>query len=711
MVFAYRLNKLKLFAFFYFLIFFLSFYLLLIATTVSDEATYLEIDIISEKEQVFQVFWKNDEDRYSEKRSRSFTIKPGENKYRVKLPAYITYDSLRIDPLNRSGVIFLERFSLESEEHKILSISDYPELNRHIVYCSGVKIEQDTSGTMKLSCSGDDPLFEIDTLSFFEVLIEYKIQLFIALLSSAITMIAFYRLMFGKYSGRAHKFYPKTGRGTFLWLISSLFSAFFLMVAYPFRSPEYIGLCGYFAFAVVAGTWVFIVSLFLVTRPEPARNSRSDGRFTWLLYSLPAFAVFSFYLLAFWPGAMSPDSLDQWKQVVRFSFKDWHPAFHSMNIWLVTRIWEAPITVSFFQIGILSVSFGWVMSRLQALGVSKSVLFICCILFACLPVNGLMSITLWKDIPYSVAMAVVALLLLEISINPNTWFNSTKNIFMLSLFLLLVSLYRHNGIIPAFGVPAILFIVYFRHWKKVVTISSIVICSYMLIKGPLYNWMDVERGNPLDHVYSKIGNKFSALSLLPHKKKEEGAGKTQVPDDHLPEKAAKNSPGRFDMPDRLKASSLLWRIKPLKGFYKRVDFVNLWGQWKSEGLRIRYISGNGFGFQEAPILPEMTKKIFRFFEVSKNHPFLSLMWRPALFLYIFIGAAIVASLRNRKLLLLTLLPVLLNSLPTLLFVIHKSIFRYHYSIVITSLLLSLPLLTTRFNNDSGSIDQHSSVKS
>lgn len=80
---------------------------------------------------------------------------------------------------------------------------------------------------------------------------------------------------------------------------------------------------------------------------------------------------------------------------------------------------------------------------------------------------------------------------------------------------------------------------------------------------------------------------------------------------------------------------------------------------------------------------------------SRSDNLLSWMWRPAVFLYALTGLLIMLSWRLRLRLYLLLVPLLANSLPYFLMVIHKSVFRYHYPLVVTGLLLIIPLLFLR----------------
>jgi hypothetical protein len=87
-----------------------------------------------------------------------------------------------------------------------------------------------------------------------------------------------------------------------------------------------------------------------------------------LRYALPCAIVWSIYLLAYWPGLMSYDSLQQWEQMTTGQLDNWHPAFHTMSNWLITRLWLSPAAVALTQIATLSLLVGWTVARIRRLG-------------------------------------------------------------------------------------------------------------------------------------------------------------------------------------------------------------------------------------------------------------------------------------------------------------------------------------------------------
>ena len=454
----------------------------------------------------------------------------------------------------------------------------------------------------------------------------------------------------------------------------------------PVNLSDSIPVIHFMAVAVVVGVGFFVFAFWFVTREMVFAQSGDTSGWTWLWYALPAYIVWLFYLLSFWPGAMSPDSLDQWKQVLNGHLRDWHPAFHTMTIWLITRINLSPATVAISQIVALGSTVGWALAVLQRFGVPRTVLWFTSLVVALFPVNGFIVVTLWKDVAYSIVMVVLAMYIFQIVMQKGAWLKRPRNWLYLGVVLALVSLYRHNGIVPACGAGILLLICYRKYWKGLVVSMVLAISIHTGVRGPLYDAFDVRRGNPLTRIEGEMRKHFNSFF-----NKESETIKTE----HIGPKLKKENKSEKPNPilDRVYSASPVWRLLPMSTFHKRFDYVNLWQKKKKNGeIKIKYVSANKLGIEEEPLLPGGMTFLYRVFKESRNNKYLFWMWRPAFFLYVLTSLLILLSWRFKERLYLVLIPALMNSLPMFLIVIHKSIFRYHYPTVILAIILVIPLL-------------------
>jgi hypothetical protein len=73
----------------------------------------LQLRLDTDKEAIAQIFWRLDEQEYSQEQSRTFTLTPGINTYRIVLPKRYDIARLRFDPATRSSRATLHEISLQ----------------------------------------------------------------------------------------------------------------------------------------------------------------------------------------------------------------------------------------------------------------------------------------------------------------------------------------------------------------------------------------------------------------------------------------------------------------------------------------------------------------------------------------------------------------------------------------------------------------------
>lgn len=76
--------------------------------------------------------------------------------------------------------------------------------------------------------------------------------------------------------------------------------------------------------------------------PVETTNSLSEGPHCATFPLAVALTGFVFTFCAFYPGIMSPDSLDQFQQALNFQFNDWHPPIMAILWSGLAHIWRGP---------------------------------------------------------------------------------------------------------------------------------------------------------------------------------------------------------------------------------------------------------------------------------------------------------------------------------------------------------------------------------
>ena len=121
-----------------------------------------------------------------------------------------------------------------------------------------------------------------------------------------------------------------------------------------------------------------------------------------VLYSIPLVIVFTVMLLAFYPGILSPDAMVQWNQVQTNTINNWHPAYTTIFIKLLSYIWNSPTFIIIIQDILIIIIISYTLITLEkCFNISKKWLFILSILFAINPLNFNLAVNMLKDTLFS----------------------------------------------------------------------------------------------------------------------------------------------------------------------------------------------------------------------------------------------------------------------------------------------------------------------
>jgi len=237
-------------------------------------------------------------------------------------------------------------------------------------------------------------------------------------------------------------------------------------LSFSFPTPWLSSVAARLLVGFAAGFLFLILTIFLASLElKPAKPVKHKKGY-WLLYTIPMIAIWGIWLLVLFPGIMTSDSINQWKQIVSGQFNDANPVFHTFTMWLITRIWFSPAAVVIFQILALSLTVAWGVSILDEQGLPRWAAWGISSLFALSPVNDDLIITLWKDILYSTVILLFSLIILKIIFSHGAWLSKKTIWLWLILSSLSISLYRHNGLpVPVFTLIS-LSIVYRQYWKR-----------------------------------------------------------------------------------------------------------------------------------------------------------------------------------------------------------------------------------------------------
>jgi hypothetical protein len=414
---------------------------------------------------------------------------------------------------------------------------------------------------------------------------------------------------------------------------------------------------------------------------------------------------------------MSQDSIAQWDQVLKTSFSNNYPAFHTLTNWLVTRIWLSPAAIAIAQIIALSSVFSLAIDELERWGIAPLVLALITAVFCLSPVNGMMVISLWKDIPYTCAMLGVFVILLRVIRTKGLWLRTAPGMVALWGALLSASLFRHNGL----AVGGLLLVIMLILWRKVcfgplVRVGVNWILVFIIITGPIYRIIGVvpmakffARQNLMHQIGAMmregvISSKSDLTFLAAIQPIENWVNyyncynlnvliyNEQVQHGFI----ESNADQLVDIWQRslLLRPSVIWR-------HQKCVTSMLWRitepETKEGALYTTELGivDNDFGLQTRSLWPSLHKVISDVVTLSHRPSLIWFIWRPAFYLLFLLLALGLAAIRRRNIDVLQVgMPAVLNSLVWLPLMTTQD-FRFQYPVYVISLIAPALLFVRR----------------
>ncbi len=428
-----------------------------------------------------------------------------------------------------------------------------------------------------------------------------------------------------------------------------------------------------------------------------------------LLFSLPIFIIFFIVLLAYYPGILVSDGIYQWHQAQTGIINDWHPAYNTIYILLLSKIWNNPFFVLVIQCLILSFSIGLFLYKLNKYyDVNKWYLFACSIILALIPLNYNSAVILLKDTLYAAFIVLLTSIILDI-INNKDYFNKTFNCFKFGLVLLLIMLTRHNGSYAVILFGIIISLVYKKNYRLYISLFLSVLL-FFLMTSVGYKILNIQKGNPankyapISHILGRILNENEkSITKEEYEKLSkyvnlESLKETYNHNNMDPSIGCQNNDMlRSDGFGYLKISSKILLRNPisvLKNYLHLNSYLYFPIPWKNTWYEEMFTDTDLYIFvEEYPnlivnskipwLLPIIKKSINRF----QTGFIRNLTMRPAIYMYLTIIISYILSKRykNKKILLLNLF-IICNTL-FLSVAMPIAAVRYVYSTILVGYLM------------------------
>ena len=233
-----------------------------------------------------------------------------------------------------------------------------------------------------------------------------------------------------------------------------------------------------------------------------------------LIFLIPVL-IFLSYLSAFNPGIATYDSFNQLHQIASQHFTNWHPFFHTFISMLCLKIYPNTMSICILQILVFSTMWMVICKYCRDDNGEIDNVFIlqaaASLIICIIPINGLYSITLWKDVLFSYFLMFLCFLAkVMIDRNGNV---SYKFIILLSVIMAFVAQLRGNGmyvVIAALVIYSIYLLI--KRNIKMGALLAILTITFILLISSLNIAYDVE-DNEKDALMTKVSHMLADYDL------------------------------------------------------------------------------------------------------------------------------------------------------------------------------------------------------
>lgn len=282
-----------------------------------------------------------------------------------------------------------------------------------------------------------------------------------------------------------------------------------------------ISQCIQHIFFAVISTWIVMALVRLFKACGGISGIFAGKRRVFWLFLGGSLPVYSAWLLVFWPGVASIDSLKIWRAALLPDvYLNDHPFLNVLLYRYLAHFWNNIAVVPLFHIVMLAVLVASIFYSLYCRKVPLKMLlpFYLLLIFS-LPI-GLYNTILWKDIPFALIIvfwgyAFVNLYLQKIE---GTLRYSKEQIVVFLLLLFAVALIRHNGAVYLLVIPLYFVLLRLVPIRIAIAVALtgagvLALALVILVKGGLISDGGYVLSQGLEFFHNMLGKSFPDLCL------------------------------------------------------------------------------------------------------------------------------------------------------------------------------------------------------
>jgi len=232
------------------------------------------------------------------------------------------------------------------------------------------------------------------------------------------------------------------------------------------------------------------------------RGSRRNSPLRFFVLNFCSVAAIDFLFFAFsaYPGILTADSMEQIQQIHTGKYNNLNPFWHTQTIGVFVKLgkvlfgtYQAGVAMfSIFQILFVATCFAYVLTTLYQCYIPWGWIIGGWIVYALFPYNIAYSVTMWKDILFSMASLLLTTACYRLLNDMEKTRKLDMTLFVIGSFGL--CLWRTNGLL-AYGVLLIAMLCVAVRSKKMIKIMSVIFLICCILNGPVLSALGAEGGD------------------------------------------------------------------------------------------------------------------------------------------------------------------------------------------------------------------------
>lgn len=277
----------------------------------------------------------------------------------------------------------------------------------------------------------------------------------------------------------------------------------FEQIATPIHYPvRFLALC-----FISVTSWGFLFSSalnafhFITSRADIQKDTPTQKHIVvWGLSFITCMICYFPYLLTYYPGVIEYDSWIQLRQVFGDTYSNHHPWLHTMfikglynlGLSLFHSETRAVAFYSLCSMCFLSSAYATSIGYLYKKGVKRYLLILLLLIYTLTPINGIYSITMWKDIPFAASVLFFVILLCKLHDNILLGKNNLLYWLLFIPVSFFMCFFRSNGLYTFILIIPVMLYIFWQDKKSYILSVMAVIIIAAIYKGPVFQYFGVQ---------------------------------------------------------------------------------------------------------------------------------------------------------------------------------------------------------------------------